>query len=76
MSQPQQQQKMPRIKKETKYNDVKHKYKKTSIGKKKLKTSSMNKHKRRRIGKNQLKLANVTTTTTTIYANSRRNKKN
>jgi hypothetical protein len=43
---------MPRIKKETKYNDVKHKYKKTSIGKKKLKTSSMNKHKRRRIGKN------------------------
>tara|TARA_R100000700_G_scaffold32989_1_gene40591 strand:- start:571 stop:696 length:126 start_codon:yes stop_codon:yes gene_type:complete len=39
-----------KIKKETKYNQVKHKYKKTSIGKKNLKTSSMYKHKKRRLG--------------------------
>ena len=40
---------MPRLKEKTTYNAVKHKYKKTSIGKGKIKTSSMNKHKRRRL---------------------------
>ncbi len=47
---------MAKIKKETKFNEVRHKYKKTSIGRKKLKTSSMNKHKRRRLGKKLAKM--------------------
>ena len=47
---------MAKVKKETNYNEVKHKYKKTSIGKRKLKTSSMNKHKRRRLCKKLVKM--------------------
>ena len=46
---------MVRLKQESTYNKTKHKYKKTSQGKRKLKTSTMNKLKRRRISK---KLAN------------------
>lgn len=42
-----------KVKKKENYNEVLHKYKKTSIGKKNLKTSSMNKHKRRRLGKSK-----------------------
>ena len=42
---------MAKLREQTKYNAVKHKYKKTSIGKRKIKTSSMNKHKRHAIKK-------------------------
>jgi len=42
---------MRKAKVELTYDKVRHKYKKTSIGKRKIKTSTMNKHKRRRIGK-------------------------
>lgn len=47
---------MAKVRKETNYNEVKHKYKKTSIGRRKIKTSSMNKHKRRRLGKKLAKM--------------------
>ena len=47
---------MAKVKKELNYNEVRHKYKRTSIGKRKLKTSSMNKHKRRRLGKKLAKI--------------------
>ena len=40
---------MVKLKQATKYDAIKHKYKKTSIGKGKIKTSTMNKHKRRRL---------------------------
>ena len=43
---------MVRLKQESTYNKTRHKYKKTSQGKRKLKTSTMNKHKRRRVGLN------------------------
>ena len=40
---------MAKLKQATKYDAIKHKFKKTSIGKGKIKTSTMNKHKRRRL---------------------------
>lgn len=42
---------MAKIREQTKYNSVKHKYKKTSIGRRKIKTSTLNKHKRRSLKK-------------------------
>jgi len=42
---------MAKLKQETLYNSVRHKYKKTSQGGKNRMTSTMNKHKRRRLKK-------------------------
>ena len=42
---------MAKLREATKFNEIKHKYKKTSIGKRKIKTSSINKHKRRAMKK-------------------------
>ena len=42
---------MAKLREATKFNAIKHKYKKTSIGKRKIKTSSINKHKRRAMKK-------------------------
>jgi len=46
---------MAKLKQESTYDSVRHKYKKTSQGKRKIKTSTMNKHKRRRLGKTLVK---------------------
>jgi hypothetical protein len=42
---------MARLKQESTYDKVRHKYKKTSQGGKNRMTSTMNKHKRRRLKK-------------------------
>ena len=42
---------MAKLREATKFDAIKHKYKKTSIGKRKIKTSSINKHKRRAMKK-------------------------
>lgn len=42
---------MAKIREATKFDSIKHKYKKTSIGKRKIKTSTINKSKRRQMKK-------------------------